>query len=164
MIKKAENTIGSAFGLFFYHLPLTLMRNFRIVSTFCSLHRVVVCNQSSASAYSTRKALRTIINVYYTVQFLMQPLNFHFFTSFFVQNDPLICASLLYTCECVKFRRAYKWIVCSSGMKRSRCECFANVLCTQLRSQIDRQNIHLFLFVIKVSKFVRMYICVCVFV
>lgn len=106
------------FFLLLDHLLLSLMCNFRVVSTSCSiLHRVslftmiivmCVCTRSfiylcvSKCAHALQlvkiASKPAIINVYYTLQFLLvQPFSSHAFLSRhpFCENDPLICLIFL---------------------------------------------------------------------
>lgn len=126
-----------AFVIFFLldHLPLALMCNFRVVSTSCSiLHRVslfimiiVMCVRAHlfihmwANAHARFHILElvkiaskpTIINVYYTLQFLsVQPFSsnacFFFISTSFLWKwsvDLPHFSDIICTCMCVKFHQ-----------------------------------------------------------
>lgn len=114
-----------------------LMCNFRIVSP-AHCHRFIVANRSCVRTRSHPKsALHTIINVYYTVQFLMQPFYFRP-TSFFTMIRWFVhrCCCWWWHLNAWNFDE-HKWIIWSSH-KTSRmlvlCVCRCVVLNCDLKS------------------------------
>lgn len=107
-ISLVENTTGLQF-VFIICAHWLWCTIFELFPPFALLHHfIAVIRIARARALQLKIVLVcTIINVYYTVRFHVQPYFFpSFSTSFFFRNDPLICVSLAYVWMREILRRA----------------------------------------------------------